>query len=214
MHPVNMSSIDHFGHAIEIDQQAQKDLVSGGTIFEDAVEIAEDGDARHILAVESQHARGLRAKTGRTIRRRYVLVDLLVVHVVGGRDLGEETGHHFNDVGDGHGANLVQVAGGSVLVMILVLTNEFLDMRQVANLYATWRCDHGAGERRYRAARRLQSRRIRSWMILIGRHGIGILVAHIVRLRNSRRGVAGRGITGRGSCWRTGGGRLRMRNIL
>ena len=152
MQSVDMGPIHHFRHPIEIDQQAEKHLIGGGTVLEDAIEVAEYGNTRNILAVESEHTRGLRTQTGRTIGWRDMSVDVLVIHVIRGGDFGEKTGHHFNHVGDGHGANLKHVARS--LVLKERLANESLDVGQVANFQPTGRCHNGAGEGAHGSARR------------------------------------------------------------
>lgn len=61
--------IDHLGHAVEVNQQTDEDLVGRGTVLVDSTEIAQDCDARHVLAVECQHTRRLGRVGGSAITR-------------------------------------------------------------------------------------------------------------------------------------------------
>lgn len=101
-----LTAIDKLGHAIKVDQQAQENLIGGWAVFVDAGEIAEDGDAGDVLAVECENAGGLRAEIGSAVGRRDVAMDILMLHVIRGSNLGEQAGDHFNDVRDWHGADL------------------------------------------------------------------------------------------------------------
>lgn len=106
--------IDELRHAVKVDQQAEEYLVRGWAVFVDASEIAQDGDAWHVLTVKSKHARGLWAEVAGSVRRRDVAMNVFMVHVVGRRDLGEETRDHLNDVRHGHGADLKLPGLGSM----------------------------------------------------------------------------------------------------
>jgi hypothetical protein len=114
MYMAQLVSVDQLGHAVEIDQQAEEHLVGGGTVFVNSSEIAQDGDAWHVLTVESKHTGSLWAEIVGSVRRRDVAMNVLVVHVVGGCDLGEETRDHLNDVRDGHRADLELPGLGSM----------------------------------------------------------------------------------------------------
>lgn len=110
-------------------------------------EIAENGDARHIFAVKSEDARGLRAETRCTVWRGNVAMDMVMVHIVGGGDLGEETSDHLDDIRDRHGADLVlaflQPLPGHLVLMCLgqkLFAREALDMRKIADFDAARRC--------------------------------------------------------------------------
>ena len=76
----------------------------------DAAEVAEDGDAGHILAVESQNAGGLLAQTGSAVWMGDGLVCMFMLAIIGCSDLGQEAGDHFDDIHDGHSANLILLA--------------------------------------------------------------------------------------------------------
>lgn len=104
---LNRARIDLFCHTIKVHQKAYKDFVTGGTIFVDAVQIAQYRDAGYVLAVEREDTVGLRAYAGVAVRRRHLSMQMLVLHVIRSRDLGKKTGHHFNDVLYGHSANFV-----------------------------------------------------------------------------------------------------------
>jgi hypothetical protein len=137
-------SVDQLGHAVEIDQQAEEYLVCSGTVFMNASEIAQDGDAWHVLTVESKHTGGLWAEIVGSVRRGDVAMDVLVVHIVGSRDLGEKTCDHLNDVRDGHRADLElpglgSMAGnvGSMRLVQKFFTGQTLDVRQAADPDAT-----------------------------------------------------------------------------
>lgn len=56
MKAVDIASVYHFRHSIEIDQQTQEDFIGSRAVFEDPVKIAEDGDTRNILTMESKNA--------------------------------------------------------------------------------------------------------------------------------------------------------------
>lgn len=51
-YPIKVALVHHFGHAIKIDQQTEKDLVGGGAVFMDASQIAENRNPRYILAMK------------------------------------------------------------------------------------------------------------------------------------------------------------------
>lgn len=104
---LNRARIDLFCHAIKVDQEAYKDFVTGGTIFVDAVQIAQYRDAGYVLAVECQDTVGLRAYAGAVVRGRHLSMQMLMLHVIRSRDLGKKTGHHFNDVLYRHSADFV-----------------------------------------------------------------------------------------------------------
>lgn len=103
---LELSTIDKLGHAVEVDQQAQEHFVCGRAIFVDAGEVTEDGDAGDILAVEREHARGLRAEAAGPVWKRNMAMDTFMVHIVGRGDLGEKACDHFDDVRNRHGADL------------------------------------------------------------------------------------------------------------
>ena len=56
---LHRTSIDALCHPVEVNEEAQEDLIGSGAVFVDAAEIAEDGYAGHIFAMESQDASGL-----------------------------------------------------------------------------------------------------------------------------------------------------------
>lgn len=149
-------ALDQFGHAIEVDQHTEEDLVRGGAVFVDARQVAQDADAGDVLAVEGQDAGGLGTEIRRAIGGGDVPMDLFVMRVVGGGDLGQQARHHLDDIRDRHGADLilpvrhpgprpwVSLAGGEEL-----LAGQTLDVREVADLDA-------AGRARLRTAQRAQ----------------------------------------------------------
>lgn len=47
--------IDHFRHPIKIHQQTQKNFICRWAVFMNPAEIAQDGDARNILPMESKN---------------------------------------------------------------------------------------------------------------------------------------------------------------
>lgn len=109
-----------------------------------ASEITQYCDAWHVLTVESKHTGGLWAEIVGPVRRGDMAMDVLVVHVVGRRDLGEETRDHLNDIRDGHRADL-KLPGlgsmardvGSMRLVQEFFTGQTLDVRQAANPDAT-----------------------------------------------------------------------------
>ena len=88
LHPILLPAVDELRHAIKVNQQAQKNLVGGRTVLVDSGEVAEDGDAGHVLAVEGQDAGGLRAQVRRTVGGRNVAMELFMVKIICGCDLG------------------------------------------------------------------------------------------------------------------------------
>lgn len=175
--------VDQLRHAVKVDQQAEEHLVCGWTVFVDASEVAEDGDARHVLTVKSKHTGGLWAEIVGAVRGRDMAMDVIMVHVVGGGDLGQEARNHLNDVRDGHGADLKlsrlgSMAGnvGSMRLVQEFLTGETLDVRQAANPDATRGVCFGATKRLHGSEGRLQARGVGGglWMRVWGRsYGIG-----------------------------------------
>lgn len=121
---VVVPTVDKFRHAVEIDQQAEEDLVGSRAVFVDAGEVAEDGDARDVLAMEGKNAGRLGSQIGGAVRRRDVAMNVFVVGVVGGSDLREEAGDHLNDLGDGHGADL-EVAWLCAMARVLRPSQKF-----------------------------------------------------------------------------------------
>ena len=49
------SGVHTLSHAIKVDQKTEEDLVGGGAVLVDTAEIAQDGDARHVLTMECKH---------------------------------------------------------------------------------------------------------------------------------------------------------------
>jgi hypothetical protein len=103
---LHMFLIHAFRHAIKVDQQRQKDLISGRAVFVYSREVAEDGYAGHVFTVESKDRVGGGAQADR-VRGRDGAVQVLVLPVVGGGDLGQKRGYHLYHVADGHAADLV-----------------------------------------------------------------------------------------------------------
>ena len=67
-----------------------------------AAEIAQYCYARYVLSMKRQYTSGLLAQTSCAFGRWDMLVDMLVLLIVGGCDLCQESGNHFNNVGDRH----------------------------------------------------------------------------------------------------------------
>lgn len=67
-----------------------------------AGEVAQNCDAGDIFPMEGKDARGLGAQVGGSLWRGDPTVHVLMVHIVGGSDLGEQPGDHFDDVAHGH----------------------------------------------------------------------------------------------------------------
>ena len=88
-HIPEKSAVDGLRHAVEIYQQAEEDFIGGGTILVNPAQIAQDGDAGHILSMERQDARLLLAHVGRFLWWRHRLVYVLVLLIVGSGDFGE-----------------------------------------------------------------------------------------------------------------------------
>lgn len=138
-----VSTVDKLGHAVEIDQQAEEDLVGGRAVFVDAGEIAKDGDAGDILAMKGENTGRLRTQVGGAVGRRDVAMYVFVVGIVGGGNLGEEACDHLNDLGDGHRADL-EVALLRAIARGVRSGQEFfagqaLDVRQALDADAAWR---------------------------------------------------------------------------
>lgn len=104
------TAVDHFRHAVKVDQQAQKHLIGGGTVLVDSTEIAQDRDARHILPVKSKHAGSLLTQSRGAFGRRDMSVQVLVLTVIRRCDLRQQSRHHFNNVCHRHGANFILLA--------------------------------------------------------------------------------------------------------
>lgn len=101
------ASIYPLGHSVEVDEQAQKNLVRRRTVLVDPAEIAENGDTGHILAVEGQDTRRLLTQARGTFRGWYLAMEMIVLAVVCGCNFGQQACHHLNDVRDGHLADLI-----------------------------------------------------------------------------------------------------------
>lgn len=154
--------VDHLGHAVKVHQQTQKDLVRRRTVLVDAAQVAEDRDAGHVLAVERQDARGLGTQAGGAVGRRDVSMHMLVVHVVGGRDLGQQARDHLDDVRHRHGADLelafLTRSPGPLRLRQELLAGEAVDVREVAHLDLAGRGGLGAAQRPGRAVGGLEAR--------------------------------------------------------
>lgn len=101
------TGIDPLGHSVEVDKKAEEHLIGGRAVLMNPAEIAEDGYARHVLAVESEDTCGLLAEPRGALGRGYLAVQMVVLPVICGGDLCEQAGDHLDDVGDGHLADLV-----------------------------------------------------------------------------------------------------------
>lgn len=108
-----------------------------------ASQIAENADARYILAMECKHTRGLRAKACCAIRGWDVSMDLLMVRVIGRGYFRKKSSDHFNNIGDWHRANLilallVPLPGHSIPLRLgqELFAGKALDMRQITDLDA------------------------------------------------------------------------------
>lgn len=101
------STIDLFRHAVEVDEETEEDFVGCRAVLVNAAEIAQDGDARYVLAVKCKDACGLLAESRCAFWRRNVLVYVLVLLIVRGCDLGQETGDHFDNVCNWHCTDFV-----------------------------------------------------------------------------------------------------------
>ena len=101
--------VNHFGHAVKIDQQAEEYFVCRRAVLVDAAKIAQNGDVRDIFSVERKHARRLLAHGRGPFRRGNMSMDTLVLMlaVVGRCNFCQQPGHHLDDVSDGHSANLI-----------------------------------------------------------------------------------------------------------
>lgn len=53
---LHLPRVDPLGHAIKVDEKTQEDLVGSGAVLLYAAEIAQNGDAGHVLAVKGQYA--------------------------------------------------------------------------------------------------------------------------------------------------------------
>jgi hypothetical protein len=49
---LNWYGIYPFGHSVEIDEETEKYFIGGRTVFMYTAEVAEDGYARYVLAME------------------------------------------------------------------------------------------------------------------------------------------------------------------
>lgn len=99
--------IDHCSHAVEVDEEAEEDFVCRRAIFVDAHEVAGNGDGGDILAMESEHARGL---GGEIVLRGDLSVYAGVLLVILACDFGQEAGYHLDDILHRHGADFVLLA--------------------------------------------------------------------------------------------------------
>lgn len=138
--------VDLFRDSIKVNEKAQKDLIGCRTILVNAAQIAQYAYCWHILAMESQHTRGMYRKSGSHVRCWHVPVQMLGLSIVCCGDLCEEACNHFNDVRHRHVADLVLRQLGvcigrtpSSFVGIVrspLLLGEVLDMLQVLDFYA------------------------------------------------------------------------------
>jgi hypothetical protein len=60
---LHWSRIDTLRHAVKVDKKAEEDLVCRWTVLVNPTQIAQDGDAGNILAMESQHTCSLLAES-------------------------------------------------------------------------------------------------------------------------------------------------------
>ena len=150
------SRVHLFRHTVKVDQEAYKDLVARGAIFVDAVQVAQDSDARNVLPMESQNTVGLSTHRGAGVGGGHLPVQMLVLHIVCRGDFGEETSHHLNDVLYGHAADLVlrtlvpTLLSEALAVIrkgLRVIVRQALDVRQVFDFDATgwWRGGRAVG---------------------------------------------------------------------
>lgn len=142
MYTVVLLTVDKLGHAVEIDQQAEEYLVGSRAVLVDAGEVAEYGDARDVFAMEGKNAGRLGSQVGGAVWGRDVAMNVFVVGIVGGSDLGEEPGDHLNDLSDGHGADL-EVALLCAMTRVLrsgqeFFTSQTLDVRQALDTDSAW----------------------------------------------------------------------------
>lgn len=72
-----------------------------------ATEVAQDRDARHVLAMECQDTGRLLAESSCTFRRRDVFMEIFMLAIVGRSDLCQESCDHLDDVCDRHSADLI-----------------------------------------------------------------------------------------------------------
>lgn len=164
-----LASVHQFRHTVKVDQQAEKDLVRRGAVFVNASQVAQDGNARDILAVECKHTGRLRAQMTGAVRRGDVAMNVFVMHVICGGDLGEETGDHLDDIRHGHGADLKLPRMGAMTgqvrpmgLMQKLFTGQTLDMREAADADAdaARRSSFGPSQGLHGTKSRSQARRI------------------------------------------------------
>lgn len=124
------------GHAIEIDQKAEENFVGSWAILVNAAEIAQNGNARNILAMERKHTVGLCAYVAAFCWRRWP-VYLIMLTIVGCGNPRQEASNHLYDVCHRHRADLVLPAGLQVSTTQpwschVLLTCKALDMGQIS----------------------------------------------------------------------------------
>lgn len=104
---LNRAGIDLFGHAVKIYQETQEDLIASGAVFVDAIEITQYRDAGDVLAMKGQDAVGLRTHGAVAVGSRHLSMQMLMLHIVGGGNLGEKASNHLDDVLYGHAADFI-----------------------------------------------------------------------------------------------------------
>ena len=96
--------VDHVGHTIEVDEEAEEDLVGCGAVLVDTHEVAVDCNAGDILAVESENAGSL---LGEVVLRGELSMYACMLLIVLGCDSGQQSRHHLDDILDRHRTDLI-----------------------------------------------------------------------------------------------------------
>lgn len=78
---IQVPLVDYFGHPVEVDQQAEKDLVGSRAVFVDPSEVTVNRDTGDIFAVKGKYARGLGTQAD-TVDRGNLAVNEFVVRIV------------------------------------------------------------------------------------------------------------------------------------
>ena len=110
----------------------------------DPRQVAGDGDGGNVLPMKGQHAGSLLRQWGTICGW-----DLSMEAIIGGGDLGQETGNHVDDVGDRHCTDLILLpaikpafqgmAGRMAGSCQDLLAGKALNVTEISDFYPAWR---------------------------------------------------------------------------
>ena len=150
-------AVDHFRHAVKVNQQAQENLVRRRAVLVYAAQIAQNRDAGHVLAVKCNDAGRLWTEPRRALGRWNGALCIFMLAIVGGRNFGQEASDHFDNVRHGHRADFVLLTGAVLPPFERApralararedfFASKALNVRQVADFDASGRAGIGVVE--------------------------------------------------------------------